>query len=71
MLEKTIAEKLHKIAEDELLEKGFSSFETIYNMKKVVEKANIDYLTYFYSENGKMIFNLKRWKRHFLEDRID
>ena len=69
MIEKAIAEHICKVAEDELLKCGHSSVHTITLMKTAVEEIGKDYSDYFYPDNGKMIFNLKRWKRHFLNEK--
>ena len=55
-------------AKAEIQKAGRSSFQTIDNMKKEVEKHGLDYSDYFYPEGENMMFNLKRWKRHFLKE---
>ena len=66
-MDKLTAECIYLIAEKELAETGKSSIETIQLMKKAVESIGKDFLDYFYPEGNNMIFNLKRWKRHFME----
>ena len=68
MLDRIIAEQIYKDAEEEIKQAGRSSFKTIDNMKKEVEKVGLDYSDYFYPEGEAMMFNLKRWKRHFLKE---
>ena len=69
MLDKSIAEHIYKVAEDELLNKGETGFHTILLMKEAVNAIGKTEYDYFYPDGEKMMFNLKRWKRHFLEDR--
>jgi len=66
MLDRTIAENIYRIASDEIIKQGHSGVNTITMMKLELEKVGIDYSDYFYAEDNKMYFNLKRWERHFL-----
>jgi len=72
ILDKSVAQDIYDIADKELKEKGKTGWETIMKMKAAVEKVGRNHLDYFFpSEDGNdMIFNLKRWQRHFIEGEI-
>ena len=67
-MDKAIAEQIYKDAEEEIKKAGRSSVQMITRMKEEVEKIGGDYSDYFYPEGEAMMFNLKRWKRHFLSE---
>jgi len=61
------AEYIYNLADAEIKAHGHTSARTITKMKEAVEEVGGDYSLYFYCEGNKLLFNLLRFKKHYME----